>query len=121
MIGTLILIFVGLMAMALLILFALIRMGVIDQSLSLILFVAVVPLAAWIALGLETVELGHAPFPPEAQPAHLAQIDIERLWPVDFDDAERPARHWLRGPAASDAISEADRSHGKERSGVQDR
>lgn len=99
MIGTLILAFVGLMAAASLILFALIRVGMIDQHMSLFLFVAAVPLAAWIALGLDAVELGVAPFPPENEGAHLVRVDIEQLWPVGFDDAEVRARHRLRNRA----------------------
>ncbi|HZV19002.1 MAG TPA: hypothetical protein VFF84_09980 [Sphingobium sp.] len=72
MIGPLILAFVGLMAIASVVLFTLIRVGVIDQPLSLFLFVAAVPLAAWIALGLETIELGAAPGLPEQQQASVS-------------------------------------------------
>ena len=99
MIGTLILAFMGLMAAASLILFALIRMGVIDQHMSLFLFVAAVPLAAWIALGLDAVELGVAPFLPDDEATRLVRVDIEQLWPLGFDDAEVRARHRLRNPA----------------------
>jgi len=97
MIGTLILTFVGSMTVASLILFALIRAGVIDQHMSLLLFVMAVPLAAWIALGLEAVELGGAPFPPEDEAPHLVRVDIERLWPVDDTEARLGRR--LRDPA----------------------
>lgn len=99
MIGTLILAFMGFMTATSLILFALIRMGVIDQHMSLFLFVATVPLAAWVALGLDTVELGAAPFPPGDGASQLVRIDIEQLWPLGFDDAEVRARHSLRNPA----------------------
>lgn len=118
MIGTLILAFVGLMAIASLILFALIRVGVIDQPISLFLFVAAVPLAAWIALGLETVELGGASFPPQDEMSHLVHVDIEQLWPISFNDTERSGRHWLRGPIhRDDPVPEAipQQAGGKER------
>ena len=50
------------LAIATLNLFALIHVGVIDRHLSLILFVATVPLAAWVALGVEAAGR-RLPFP----------------------------------------------------------
>lgn len=100
MIGTLILVFVGLMATALLCLFALIQLGVIDQQLSLILFVAAVPMAAWIALDLETVELGSAPVPRDKPAVPLVHVAIDRLWLPGFDDTELPARRRLHSSAS---------------------
>lgn len=77
MIGTLILTFLACMALASLGLLVLIRLGVIDHQLSLILFIATVPFAGWVALAAEATAAGPARMLPHDEP----QVEIDRLWP----------------------------------------
>lgn len=104
MIGPLLLAFLACMTIASLGLFALIRTGVIDQHMSLILFVAAVPLAAWIALGVDAADPGMSPPPQPSQdaPPPVARVDISRLWLPDFDERQPPRRR-LRPPAEHDS------------------
>ncbi len=101
MIGTLLPAFLACMAIASLGLFALIRTGVIDQHMSLILFVAAVPLAAWVALGV-AAEPGADVIPPEDEPLPVAQVDISRLWLPGFEDSALPPHRRLRPPVHRD-------------------
>jgi len=108
MIGPLLLAFLACMTIASLGLFALIRTGVIDQHMSLILFVAAVPLAAWIALGVDAADPG-VPAPPQPSqeaPPPAARVDISRLWLLDFDERALPPRRRLRPPAEQDSPAE---------------
>ncbi|HWJ70305.1 MAG TPA: hypothetical protein VNS79_09680 [Sphingobium sp.] len=109
MIGTLLLAFIACMAIASLGLFALIRTGVIDQHMSLILFVAAVPLAAWVALGVEAADPDPDITPPDDQPLPIAQVDIERLWPRGFDQDALPPQRRLRPPSPADPARPASR------------
>ena len=96
MIGTLVLTFLACMALASLGLLVLIRLGVIDQQLSLILFIATVPLAGWVALAAEATAAGPARMLPHDEPRK--PVEIDRLWPRGSVDSA----HRLRPPVGEE-------------------